>query len=133
MELNIQTGLKTFQLNDKVEVSFNPTDTRFVKKLQDTFVQLENKREEYDELLQGKTTFEAMEEMDKSFRAIINTLFDKDICTPLFGEVNVNALADGMPLWVNLYLAIIDVVDGELKDAEKPSERLQKYVEKYKK
>lgn len=133
MELNIQTGLKTFQLNDKVEVSFNPTDTRFVKKLQDTFVQLENKREEYDELLQGKTTFEAMEEMDKSFRAIINTLFDKDICTPLFGEVNVNALADGMPLWVNLYLAIIDVVDVELKDAEKPSERLQKYVEKYKK
>jgi hypothetical protein len=57
-----------------------------------------------------------------------------DVCTPLFGEMNLFASAGGLPVWANLLLAIADEVqasmDSELKHREA---RIRKYTEKYKK
>ena len=77
--------------------------------------------------------FPIVRELDAKMRDVINELFGDDVCTPLFGSVNLFASSGGLPLWANLLLAITDEVQsamqGELDTREK---RIAKYVEKYK-
>ena len=67
-------------------------------------------------------------------RGILNDLFGKEICEPLFGGMNLFASSGGLPVWANLMLALTDEVQsamhGELAAREK---RIAKYVEKYQK
>ena len=46
-ELNFDSGLTTYSLNGKCEVSFNPTDSNFVEKLYSAFEELDKKQEGY--------------------------------------------------------------------------------------
>lgn len=51
----------------------------------------------------------------------------------VFGTMNVYALADGLPVWCNLMLAIIDEMDSSFAREKKASNpRVQKYLAKYK-
>lgn len=48
--------------------------------------------------------------------------------------MNVYALADGLPVWMNLMLAVLDVVDAKLaQENERANPRLEKYLAKYRK
>ena len=71
---------------------------------------------------------------NKSGNEILNDLFGKEVCEPLFGGMNLFASSGGLPVWANLMLAITDEVQfalqGELAARE---QRIAKYVEKYKK
>lgn len=140
--LNIDLGIKTYVLKasengeDDVTVSFNPTDAVFGKKLSRTFEQLSEKEEEYrkkmDEL-DGKNTFELAAELDTEMREYINELFEKDICTALVGNMNIYAMAGGMPIWANLLFAILDEMDDTFTKEQKLSnEKIKKYTDKYK-
>ena len=42
-ELNFDSGLVTYSLNGKCEVSFNPTDSNFVERLYSAFEELDKK------------------------------------------------------------------------------------------
>ena len=55
-ELSFDSGLVTYSLNGKCEVSFNPTDSNFVEKLYSAFEELDKKQEGYNELLPVKRT-----------------------------------------------------------------------------
>ena len=46
-ELNFETGLVSYNLNGRCEVSFNPTDSAFVERLFHTFDELDRKQEAY--------------------------------------------------------------------------------------
>ena len=46
-ELSFDSGLVTYSLNGKCEVSFNPTDSNFVEKLYSAFEELDKKQEGY--------------------------------------------------------------------------------------
>ena len=46
-ELNFDSGLVTYSLNGKCEVSFNPTDSNFVERLYSAFEDLDKKQESY--------------------------------------------------------------------------------------
>ena len=45
-ELNFDSGLVTYSLNGKCEVSFNPTDSNFVERLYSAFEDLDKKQED---------------------------------------------------------------------------------------
>ena len=82
-ELSFDSGLVTYSLNGKCEVSFNPTDSNF------------------------------------------------DV---LFGGMNVYALANGLPVWCNLMLAVMDEIDSSFAREQKATNpKLQKYLNKYQK
>lgn len=137
-ELNFASGLIEFSLNGAVTVTFNPTDTNFVAKIYDAFEQLDAKQEAYKEeagkLVGKRELFDFSRERDKEMREVLNDLFGVDICTPLFGYMNVYALADGLPVWANLMLAIIDEMDASAaKETKVGDTRLQKYIKKYQK
>ena len=135
-ELNFDLGLNEYDLGGKVIVRFNPTDVSFLEKLSDSFAYLDLIQEEVklsrEEITDEKDIYNLAKNLDGKMRDIINALFGQDVCTPLFGEMNLFASAGGLPVWANLMLAIADEVqdsmDSELKKREA---RIRKYTEKY--
>lgn len=135
-KLNISTGLKEYSLNGKVSVWFNPTDSVFISRIFETFDALEKKQDEYGakiaEATDIKESLAIMSGMNEEMRDKLAELFGQDIITPLIGSTNVYALSDGLPVWANIMLAIMDQVEGEYKEQTKLSKkRMAKYTAKY--
>lgn len=136
--LTIATGVVTYNLNDTCQVSFNPTDPAFGERLNNTFAELDKQQEarkaQFEAAKDNAEVFALSRELDTEMRAKIDSLFGESVCDKVFGEVNVYAFADGLPLWANLLLAIMDVIN-EATGAEqsKMNPRLKQYIAKYKK
>lgn len=143
MNLSINTGLKEYNLTDAngnvlVTVFFNPTDPAFLERLYNVFASLDKMDVEYHERMQKEKNntqlFETARELDANMRKMIDKALGADVCTPIFGGISVYAWADGLPLWANLLLSIIDEMDDALtreKNATDP--RLEKYTKKFNK
>ena len=135
-ELNIATGLQEYNFNGKCTVFFNPTDPNFIDKVFTSFSDLDQKNEEYREQVAKETDSEKVLEiakaMDNEMREMIDGIFGTEVCAPLFGKISVYASADGLPLWANLMLAVIDEMDDAFAREKKASNpRIKKYTEKF--
>ena len=135
-ELNFDLGLNEYDLGGKVTVRFNPTDVSFLEKLSDSFAYLDLIQEEVklsrEEITDEKDIYNLAKNLDGKMRDIINALFGMDVCTPLFGEMNLFASAGGLPVWANLMLAIADEVQTSMQgELEKRDAKIRKYTEKY--
>lgn len=135
-ELNFESGLVHYNINGKCEVSFNPTDSNFVQRLYSAFEDLDKKNESYQEQVQKiankKEIFEFANERDIEMREVIDDIFGVPICDALFGTMNVYALADGLPVWANLLLSIMDEIDTTFAREQKMTNpRIAKYTKKY--
>ena len=89
-------------------------------------------RKAQEEITDEKDVFNLAKNLDGKMRDILNALFGEDVCTPLFGSMNLFASAGGLPVWANLMLAVADEVEacmqGELKKREA---KISKYTAKY--
>ena len=137
-ELNIATGLKEYNINGKCKVLFNPTDLNFINRVFDAFNELDKKNEEYRKAVENETDgvkiFKVAREMDADMRQMIDTALGCDVCSPVFGDISVYASADGLPLWANLLLAIIDEMDDAFaKEKKAANPRIKKYTDKFNK
>ena len=137
-ELSFDSGLVTYSLNGKCEVSFNPTDTNFAGRLYAAFEELDKKQEGFraqiEKMTDNKEIFEFAKERDAEMRGILDGIFEAPVSGALFGGMNVYASANGLPVWCNLILAVIDEVDAAAVQEQKlTSPRLAKYTAKYKK
>lgn len=136
-EIRFETGVETFSLNGSAEVSFNPTDSAFVENLFNAFDTLDKRQESYrsevERTADKKEVFGIARRMDGEMREIINGVFGADVCGTLFGGMNVYALADGLPIWANLMLAVMDEIDTAFAREQKATNpRIAKYTQKYK-
>lgn len=134
--LNLNLGVEDYLLAGKVEVSFNPTDMNFLERLSSTFEKLDALQEEVratrEKLTDDREVFPVARELDAKMRAILNELFDAEICEPLFGGMNLFASSGGLPVWANLMLALTDEVQNSMaSEMSKREERIAKYVSKY--
>lgn len=137
-ELNFESGLVTYSLNGKCEVSFNPTDSNFIERLYATFEELDRKQEQYksdiEKMADKRKTFDYAKERDAEMRGMLDEVFGVPVSDALFGEMNVYALAGGVPVWCNLMLAIMDEIDTTFAREQKATNpRIAKYTAKYKK
>lgn len=137
-ELNFDSGLVTYSLNGKVEVTFNPSDSNFVERLYSAFEDLDKKQDGYKDTIEKmadkKEIFEFARERDSEMREIIDGLFEVPASEALFGGMNVYALANGLPVWCNLMLAVMDEVDSTYAREQKAANpRIAKYTAKYQK
>ena len=135
-ELVFDTGLVTFNINGTCEVAFNPTDSEFVKRLFDAFDTLDKKQDAYkaeiEKIGDKKQIFEISRRRDEEMREIIDGVFDAPISEAVFGSMNVYALANGLPVWCNLMLAVMDEIDTTFaKETKATDARIKKYTEKY--
>ena len=134
--LNFATGLVTFTVNDTAEVTFNPTDSNFVERLFRTFEELDKKQEAYKQeasaLTDAKEIFECTQRRDKEMRSLIDAIFEGSVSDAIFGTLNAYALADGLPIWCNFLLAVMDKVDTTFAEEHKATNpRISKYLAKY--
>ena len=134
--ITLDTGLKEFDLNGAVTVMFNPGDIAFLQRLYEAFERIQAIEAEKQSKATGITEpaelWKVSAEYDEKIRADINQLFDKDVCTPVFGSMSISAVADGLPLWCNLIMAIIDLMDTNIQQETKAQKaRIDKYVKKY--
>ena len=101
-KFNFDTGMKEFEINDAVTVSFNPTDPETIKKIFDVFDSRDAKQAAYKAEIarcgETKEIFDIASRRDAEMREVLDSLFGKPICEPLFGTMNVYALADGLPV-----------------------------------
>lgn len=139
-EIKFDTGLEEYTLKGvgEAKVYLNPTDTNFVERLFSTFEKLDTQQEEYKNEVNGakdnKSIFEIARKRDAEMRVLIDGVFDADVCKPLFGSMNVYAMADGLPVWCNLMLAILDIVKESFDREQKAIDpRVEKFVKKYRK
>lgn len=134
--LNFETGLVTFDLNGKIKVTFNPTDSTFVKRLFDAFEYLDQRHEAYrsevEKMADKKQIFDFTRERDREMREVIDDVFEMPVCAALFGNMNVYAMANGLPVWCNFMLAIMDEIDTTFAREQKATNpRIAKYTAKY--
>lgn len=135
-ELNFDTGIVTFTVNGKCDITFNPTDSAFVERLFNAFDTLDKKQESYkaeiERMVDKREVFEIARRRDKEMREIVDGVFGQPVCAALFNEMNVYAMADGLPVWCNFMLAVMDVVDTTFAREQKATNpRIQKYTKKY--
>lgn len=135
-ELNINTGITTYSINGKSETAFNPTDSNFVEGLFVAFNELDKKQEAYREevskLTDKREIFRVARERDREMREILDNALGADTCNRVFGSMNTYAMADGLPVWANLMLAIIDEIDTAFAaEQKKTNPRIAKYTSKY--
>ena len=134
-DLNIATGIETFRINEDFTYTFCPTDALFVAKLFSAFDAVEQKQEEYSRMTknaEGAEIFAVAARIDEDVRSTINEALGCDICSAVFGEVCVMSLADGLPLWVNLMLALMDEIDTSFaREQKRTNPRIAKYTSKY--
>lgn len=133
---NICSGSKAeeYSIDDKVVVTLNPGDTRFIERFDAAFRKLAEYQAELAEATQKEDAefFAAAKAADTNMRDALNELFGTDICTPLWGDEYVHAMSDGLPVWFNLMLAFVDEIVAEAGAAKAArSARLAKYTEKY--
>lgn len=135
-ELTFETGLAAYSLNGACEVCFNPTDTAFAQRLFEAFEALEQKQEEYQQqaatLREPREIFAFARERDREMRQLLDGLLAAPVSDTLFGEMNLYAMAGGLPVWCNLLLALMDEMDAALAREQKAADpRLKKYLDKY--
>ena len=101
--LNLNLGVEDYLLAGKVAVSFNPTDMNFLERLSHAFSELDALQEEVrqsrEKITDDREVFPIARALDGKMRGILNDLFGKEICEPLFGSMNLFASSGGLPLW----------------------------------
>lgn len=135
-ELNFATGIVTFTVNGGYDIAFNPTDSNFVEKLFNAFDALDKKQDAYkaevERTANNREVFATARKMDVEMREIIDGVLGEGTSTAVFGGMNVYALADGLPVWCNLLMAVMDEVDTTFAREQKATNpRIQKYTAKY--
>ena len=137
-EIKFETGVVSFDVNGAVTIEFNPTDCEIVEKIFNTFDELDKKQDAYkaeiERCADKKEIFDIARRRDAEIRGMMDNLFEKPISEPLFGTMNVYAMADGLPVWCNLMLGIIDQIDTTFAREQKATNaRIKKYTERWKK
>lgn len=135
-ELKFETGLVSFTVNDKAEVTFNPTDSFFIERLFNAFDTLDKKQDAYKEEIEKvgdkREIFEIGRRRDAEMRELIDGVFEAPVCAEIFGGMNVYAMADGLPVWCNFLLAVMDKIDTTFAREQKATNpRIAKYTAKY--
>lgn len=133
--LNFDTGVVKHSINGKYEVEFNPTDVSFAERLGRAFDELERKQEGRKKALEDASAeriFDLSRTWESEMRQIIDNAFGGPLCAAVFGETSVHALANGLPIWANLMLAVMDEMDAAIIREKKATDpRILKYTKKY--
>jgi hypothetical protein len=140
--LSFDTGLVEYDINGMATVRFNPTDADFVERLWKCFTDLEARQGEFQGRVDeieigehgegGEKMFAYAKERDAEMRGIIDGLLGDGVADALFPDMNCYALADGLPVWVNLMFAIADEIEGAYTRQQKRTDpRVAGYSKKY--
>lgn len=126
--ITVDTGIQEYEINEAFTAKFNPTDESFIAKIELAFKSLDGLQDE----LKKADSFSAYIDKDKEMRAIIDGVLGEGAADAIFPGVNCYALSNGLPLWLNLMYAIVDIIsDACESEFGKTESHLKHYNEKY--
>ena len=137
MVLNFDDGVQEYDLNGKCTIRINPTDFAFVDKMFQTFTVMEKKdanwREKLSKTSETKEILQIYAEGNDMIRAGLDEILGDGVCAACFGVVNVLSFgSNGIPIWMNLILAVMDTMDTAYAKAQKATNpAINKYLQKY--
>ena len=133
MELSFANGVQEYTVHGvkgDVIIRFNPTDGAFIQRLYNAFDTLDKKQDKYADEVQK--CGDRVEIFNIADREIIDGLFEEPVCDSIFGSMNLYAMADGLHVWTNFLLALMDETDSAFAREQKATNpRIQKYTAKY--
>lgn len=135
--LSFDTGLVEYTINGAATVRFNPTDAAFTERLYQAFSDLDERQEEFQRRVDeiggdGAAMFAYAKERDAEMRGIIDGLLGDGVADALFPDMNCYALADGLPVWINLMFAVADEIQAAYAEEQKKADpRIAGYNERY--
>lgn len=135
--LSFDTGVVEYDINGAATVRFNPADAEFAERLYRTFSDLDARQGEFQREVEeigedGDRMFAYARERDHEMRGIIDGLLGEGVADALFPDMNCYALADGLPVWINLMFALAEEVEGAYTSQQKRADpRLRSYNKKY--
>lgn len=137
-ELVFDSGVVSYSLNGKCEVSFNPADHAFAERFYNAIDEMGKLQDEYAkkaEALQNPgEAFSLAKERDVEMGKVLDGLFNAPVCESVFGSMSLCAFANGFPVWLNLMLSILDEIEANIGDIQKQADpRIAKYKAKYQK
>ncbi len=139
-KLQVNLGVEEYSLNDRVTVAFNPTDMAFAERLTKAFEELEALQEKARDLVASidgddpRPLFADLRSIDAEMRKAVDRLFEQEVSDALFQGVRLYAASEGLPVWNNLLLALVDEIDSAYKREKRAmDERIKKYTERYEK
>ncbi len=104
-ELNFDSGLVTYSLNGKCEITFNPTDSAFVERLFHTFETLDQKQEAYraeaESIEDPRLVFDIARQRDAEMRAMIDETLGASACSTETPQASAPPSARSMTLATN--------------------------------
>ena len=137
MELNFANGVQSYTVNGVEDaLRLNPTDAEMLQKIYLAMKDLEGKQKERAKVEKRsediEETFFRLHALDQEMRGVLDILFGIGVCEKIFGEMSLYASADGLPVWENFILAVIDLFDDSVKrEAALSDKRIQRHVQKY--
>lgn len=137
-ELVFDSGVGSYSINGKCEVSFNPADHVFAERFYNAFDDMGKLQDEYakraDALHDPSEAFSLARQRDGEMGKILDSLFNAPVCEAVFGNMSLCAFANGFPVWLNLMLSILDEIEANIDDIQKQADpRIAKYKAKYQK
>ena len=137
MELNFDNGVQEYTVNgEENALRLNPSDAEMLRKVYLAMKDLDGKQKSRSEDGKGNddihAVFDRLHALDQEMRSILDGLFGDGLCDRIFGEMSLYAMADGLPVWENFLLAVIDLFEDSVKrEAALSDKRIQKHVQKY--
>lgn len=127
-QLTFDKNLVEYEINGDFTVSFNPADEEFAAKLEDMFYSLEGLQER----LAGEKSFSKFRELDAEMRQKIDGLLGDGASDALFPDMNCFAIANGLPVWMNLAMALYDeVTEAYAREFGKTDARFEAHKAKH--
>lgn len=138
--IQFSTGEKEYKVTEKCSVFFNPTDSAFVEEIYAAFEELDKKQEDRKAAdIPENEVFDYGRKIDREMCEVIDELFGDGTAASLFANrrgkrMSCYSLSDGLPLWANFMLSVIETIEEEIPEEQKKANpRLAKYTAKYKK
>ena len=137
-ELVFDSGVVSYSLNGKCEVSFNPADHAFAERFYSAIDEMGKLQDEYakkaEALQDPAEAFSLARRRDEEMQKVLDGLFNAPVCEAVFGTMSLCAFANGFPVWLNLMLSILDEIEANIGDIQKQADpRIAKYKAKYQK
>ena len=135
--ITFDTGIVEYEINGAATVRFNPTDVNFTERMYNSFAELDERQDEFQQRIDeigenGEELFAYAKERDREMRGIIDGLLGDGVSDKLFPDMNCYALADGMPIWINLLFAIAEEIhDAFTEEQKKADPRIRKFNDKH--
>lgn len=132
--LNYTAGKRQYTLPSGAVIHFDPCDSEFANKIivavrNCNKIQNSFPKEPFTDL---DEQLNFIQKMNGDIREEIDKAFGEPVCEKACCGSSPISLSDGLPVWMNFLMAVIDEIDANMPEGEKRSRaRVQQYMDKY--